>query len=314
MRRQRQDPSLLSLEEAILWTVAYADLFDYPLTFQEAHRYLVGVQASLSMVQDAVEEGLLAEGRLVRQRGYLALPGRESIVETRRRREAASARMWRLGMLFGTAIASLPFVRMVAVTGALAVDNVEEKEADVDYLIVTASNRVWLARSLAIGIVYLARLARVTICPNYVMSIDALEQGDHSLFTAHELAQMVPIYGPRMYERLLTTNNWMRQYLPNASSAERRVPQCRVSLVIRTLKHVAETALAGKLGDYWEERERRVKIERLRKQAERSGARGVTFSGEQCKGHMDDHGRRTKEAYAQRLRELDLDVAHSGIL
>ena len=36
-------------------TIAYADMFDYPLTLPELHRYLVGTAAELADVTTAVE-------------------------------------------------------------------------------------------------------------------------------------------------------------------------------------------------------------------------------------------------------------------
>jgi hypothetical protein len=136
--------------------VAYADLFDYPLTVDEVYRYLAYRAAPLSAVREALDNGLLTNQRLARSRGYVTLAGRESVVETRLRREAVSARMWRKGLRYGRAIASLPFVRLVAVTGTLAVNNMELGE-DIDYLIVTAPQRVWLARLLAVAFVHLGR-------------------------------------------------------------------------------------------------------------------------------------------------------------
>ena len=53
---------------------------------------------------------------------------------------------------YGLTIARLPFVRMVAVPGALTMDNVEPGD-DVDYLIVTAPDRLWLCRAVVIELV-----------------------------------------------------------------------------------------------------------------------------------------------------------------
>ena len=51
--RHTQPGAASGLEAAILRTVAYADIFDYPLTERELHRFLVGVSAPLSAVREA---------------------------------------------------------------------------------------------------------------------------------------------------------------------------------------------------------------------------------------------------------------------
>jgi hypothetical protein len=303
----------LPLEVAILRTVAYADVFDYPLTTDEVCRYLVGVAAPLSAVREALDTELLARHRLVRCQGYVTLPGRKPVVETRLRREAVSARMWRKGVQYGLAIASLPFVRLVAVTGTLAVNNMEQGE-DIDYLIVTVPHRVWLARLLALVFVHLGRLEGVTICPNYVLSSDALGQFAPSFFTAHELAQMIPLYGYNVYQELIRVNAWARRFLPNAFNAPQDTVPYRVTPLGRAFKRGAEFALQGKLGDAWEGRERRLKIARLGTQAAHCGTSGAVFTPECCKGHINDHGRRIQEAYARRLHQIGLEPESTPVL
>jgi hypothetical protein len=295
------------LEAAILRTVVYADLFDYPLTVPEVYRYLAGRAASLAAVQDAVQDGLLSRQRLVRNRGYVTLPGRASIVETRLYREAVSARMWRKGKRYGRAIASLPFVRLVAVTGTLAVNNAEP-EQDIDYLIVSAPRRVWLTRLSILVFVYLGRLEKLTICPNYVLGSDSLSQFEPSFFAAHELAQMIPIFGLDTYQELLRANAWVRRYLPNAFAVSANGLTYRVAPFCPALKRGIERVLGGRWGDAWEERERGIKIARLRQEAQACGTDAAVFTPDCCKGHMDDHGNQIQEAYARRLQQVGLDA------
>ena len=308
--RLQPESTLPLLEKAILQTVAYADVFDYPLTDREVHRYLIGLQSPQSVVQRALNDGGVTYHRLGHSRGYWTLAGRESIVETRLRREAVSARLWRKAMRYGLAIASLPFVRLVAITGTLAMNNVDHG-ADVDYLIVTTPRRVWLARSLCLVFVRLGRLEGVTICPNYVISTDALEQFDRSLFTAHEIAQMIPIYGSDVYRQLLDANTWAQHFLPNAFDPGRELPPRRVWPISQVLKRGAESALWGRLGDMWESKESSVKIHRLRKQAESSEAGAAAFTPQRCKGHLDNHGHQISRAYIQRLRQVGLDAENA---
>jgi hypothetical protein len=292
-----------------LRTVAYADVFDYPLTPDEIHRYLVETRAPSQAVQQALDDRLLAQGELVETKGYVSLRGREPIVETRLCRQAISARLWRRGLRYGLSIARLPFVRFVGVTGTLAVDNAE-RDADIDYLIVVVPGRVWLTRQLCLLLVYLGRLERVTICPNYVISLDALDQFEHSFFTAHELAHMVPVYGLEVYEQLLNTNGWALDYLPNAFDG-RHEPLGGDSLhpLAKAIKRGVEWLLSGRLGDAWERHESDLKIRRLRAEAEACGACSVRFSADACKGHVLDHARLIEDAYRHRLQQVGLDLA-----
>src|SRR5438876_2105240 len=88
----RTEPARAALERAIVHAVAYADVFDYPLTADEIHRYLVGVRASRGDISKALAGGRLAQ--LARSGRYFTLTGRESAVETRRARAATAAQYW----------------------------------------------------------------------------------------------------------------------------------------------------------------------------------------------------------------------------
>lgn len=303
-------PPLQTVAKAILRTVAYADVFDYPLTLDQIHRYLVGITALPSTVRNALHSEWLLPRRLKCIDGYYCLAGRETIVQTRLRRAEIAAHLWPRARRYGLAIASLPFVRMVAVTGTLAVDNADV-DADIDYLIVTAPHRVWLARSFSIALVYVGRLERVQVCPNYVISLDALSQFDRSFFSAHELAQMVPLYGLDVYDTLVRANRWAEAYLPNAFGVNGSAPRRQASRTYRSrvpqgLKTGAEKVLQGKLGTFLERRERSLKIRKLSAEAACCGANTAVFTPQQCKGHMDDHGNHIWQAYARRLDRLHL--------
>ena len=304
------NPTLQTVQIAILRTIAYADLFDYPLTLDQVHRYLVNVTALPATVHSALHSEWLVPRRLTCAHGFYCLAGREAIIQTRLRRAEISARLWPKARRYGLSIASLPFVRMVAITGTLAVNNVEA-DADIDYFIVTTPRRVWLARSLAIALVHRGRLEGIEICPNYVISTDALDQFDRSLFSAHELAQMVPLYGLDLYQRLIHTNRWAKAYLPNAFAPDtwpqRQAGRPTLSRARQRLKQSGERILQDGLGDLWEGRER-AKIDKLCAQAACLHAGAATFTPQRCKGHMDDHGNHIQRAYAQRLERLGLDA------
>lgn len=318
------DPAAHSLESGILQAVAYSDIFDYPLTPTEIHRYLVGVRASWRQVRAHLNGTGSLSGRLSMRAGYYFMRGRDGIVETRRRRSEVAARMWPRARHYGAAVAHLPFVRMVAVTGALAMDNVDPG-TDIDYLVVTEPGRLWLCRAMVVALVRLAARKGDTVCPNYFLSERALDLGEPNLFTAHELAQMVPLAGMETYRRMCRLNSWAAAFLPNAFDAPRRVstngrhgaplhaaaPEPAAHAETRPLLwSLAEASLRTPLGAPLERWEMSRKVRKLRGQSEACVAGGcgpkaeINLSADRCKGHFDSHRQRTLEAYSQRLRAL----------
>src|ERR1700730_6215500 len=83
-RTDRSEPARAALEHAIVQAVAYADVFDYPLTADEIHRYLIGVPASRGAVRTALSTSRLVPDVLSRAGRYFTLVGRESAIDTRR--------------------------------------------------------------------------------------------------------------------------------------------------------------------------------------------------------------------------------------
>ena len=293
-----------TIEAAILKSVAYGDMFDYPLTAAEVYGYLSGVAASPAKVTAVLSAGGLVPRYLSRREGYFTLPGREAIVATRRRREAVAQRLWPEAIGYGRTIATLPFVRMVAVTGSLAVNNVEP-EADIDYLIVTENGRLWLTRALTIVVVRLAARRNVKLCPNYFLSRRALVFWERNLYTAHELVQMRPIAGLDVYVHLRRLNAWTADFLPNAhiqpvsTAVEPAQPKWRA---------VAEAILRTPIGGPIEQWEMRRKIRKFNgrhnDQNDNRGAGEAAFAADWCKGHFEGHGRRIMERFAERLLEI----------
>jgi hypothetical protein len=288
------------LSEAIQKTVAYGDLFDFPMTLSEIHRYLESAPAEVAEVRQAAER--MAPERLQQVGQFFVLPGRTQLAELRRRRTEVSARLWPEAVRCAGSLGRLPFVRMVAVTGALAMNNVDEG-ADLDYLIVTEPRRVWLCRAMIIQLVRIHRLRGVVICPNWILSEEAIELDQRDLFSARELTQMVPVFGPAVYRRMMEANGWIRGLLPNAVGPPHigRSVAAGGSAVAR----FAEVVLRSPAGDPLERWMQRWKTREIRRLSPDNPE--VVLDHRQCKGHVDGHGRRITEAYHERLRSLSLE-------
>jgi hypothetical protein len=294
-------PSLSALEEAILQTVAYVDMYDYPLTAAEIHRYLVGIPAELPEVERALEKRNLVNHLLGKNGEYYFLAGRGHIVDVRRRRARISEQLWPHAIYYGRLASALPFVSMVAVTGSLAVDNVDS-QADIDYLIVTEPGRLWLCRAMVILLVRRAARRGITLCPNYFLSETALSFEERNLFAAHEIVQMIPITGLKVYHQLLEENQWVSNILPNSSGAPRPISELAKPLPapVKGARRLGEFTLRTPPGGWLERWEMNRKVRRFSQQP----ALETAFSVDYCKGHFEDHGRRTLDQYTERLEKL----------
>jgi hypothetical protein len=287
-----------ALRRAIARAVAYADVFDYPLERTEIHRYLIGEVATQEKIDAALERDEMLATCVERTGDRFHLHGRAEIVATRRRREAASAALWPTAFAYGTWIARLPLVRFVGVTGALAMSNADPR-ADIDLFILTHPGRLWLCRLLVLAVVRFASLRGHRLCPNFLLSTDSLALSERNLFTAHEIAQIVPLRATIWYPRFLEANGWTSDHLPNALSS--RVEATHADGV---LSRLATTLLSGPLFGPLERWEMRRKIRRLTARVAREGG-SVAFSASECRGHFAAHDVRALAAYAERVAVLE---------
>jgi hypothetical protein len=295
-----------SLEDAILRTILYADVFNFPLTLPEIHHFLI---ATTPVSLRAVEETMMRSERLrslvVCVDGYFMRVGREALAETRHAREAASQALWNNAITYGRWLGRLPFVRMVALTGSLAVHNAVEDD-DIDYIIVTADGRVWLTRALAIIIVRLARLHGVLLCPNYVLAETALKQTRHDIFMAHEIAQMIPVYGHGIYTTMRQANMWVADQLPNAGTAFYAVTDTDSRSVWEWAKIGCERLLAGGIGNALESWERERKLRRFAPKLGKHDG-DARLDAQHVKGHFNDRGNPALRRYQEYLRTYKLE-------
>jgi hypothetical protein len=296
-------PAPDSTELAILRTVLYADVFDYALTAAEIHHYLLGEAASLKSVQAALAQPWLRQ-HLAYGAGYYCLAERTAILALRRERQAANMALWRTARRWGRCLNALPFVRMVAVTGALAMDNALPGD-DVDFLIVTRPGRVWLTRALAVALVRATRRFGACLCPNYVLSRTALSQSPRNIYIAHELAQMAPLSGLEIYWQMRAANPWTQVFLPNAYGPRRGGSQPARTSLARPLQRLGERLLSGRRGDGLEAWEQRRKQRKFAPEAGRPSS-AAQLDADHVKGHFNDHGQRVLKLYAERLTRYGL--------
>jgi hypothetical protein len=289
-----------TLERAILETLAYSDVFEYPLCLDELHRYLpiCAEIEQMPQVLDSLDELIGKQG------DFYFLTGREKIIETRKQREAYSQKLMKHALQYGRVLGSLPFIRMVALTGSLAVMN-SSGDADFDYMLVAAPNRVWTARAFALLLNRFTRLFGHTLCPNLIISENALAWQVHDLYSARELCQMIPITGMDVYRKLMKANEWVKDFLPNVFLGCDGLP-LHPREQAPALQSFFELLLRSNVGDRFERWEMNRKIARFSKQA--GFGEETIFNADMCQGNFDHHKRRTQKVFENKLVELEKEV------
>lgn len=208
------------MKKAILKTLHYADIFDYPLTFTEIHKFLIGKQANERELMVNLRE-LVKSSQVVFKEDYYFLPQREELVELRQKRALYSQSKLERATKVAVYLKKVPWVEMVGITGALAMQNCDGGD-DIDMMIVTSPKRLWLSRGLTVTFLRILGLYRRPnkiknrICPNIWFSSEKLEFEDKNLFVAHEIAQIKPLWHRnKLYERFIEGNRWIYKHLPN---------------------------------------------------------------------------------------------------
>jgi len=223
-------------ELAVLRSVIYASLFDYPLTLAQLHASLVGVRADADTIAGWWRDSDLLQSTVEHRDGCYFPAGRDDLIDTRSRREAVSRTLLDRDRRLLSLVAGMPFVRMVALSGSLAHLNAEGS-ADLDLFVITAPKRVW---SVTLAVLVISKLLgwRKRLCLNYVVSERAMEIQPADLFSANQIIHLRPITGHDVFARFVKMNGFVRDFYPNFELPEvRRTPQApsRKSLIERAL-------------------------------------------------------------------------------
>lgn len=286
---------------AVHATVSYADVFDMPIELRHLHRYLVGAALTATETEEHVDK-LVALGQLGRRDDLVHLPDREEVLGIWDERTARAATMWNDAERWGRRIGRVPFVRMVAVTGGLAVDSVADHD-DIDFFIVVRPGRLWLTRLMIIALGRVAEREDIELCPNFIVSDQATLMHERTIYVARELAQMVVLIDPKGCRSVRSQNDWMFEFLPNATieGDETRAIPHTVGRLQRLVERVLLLPPFDRI-EQWEMQRKIAKLTQVRSRRPEVGAPDESsFSPHVCKGHMVGNAAGIDIAWRERL-------------
>ena len=205
---------LSEIKEHILGTLAYFDLFNYPLTRTEVYLFL-----KKKYTDEVFDDSLkcLADGGIIYQfDGFYCLHNDPELISRRNEGNKKATELIKVAKTVGNILIWFPYVRGVAISGSLS-KNFADEHSDIDLFIITANNRLWIARTIMHCFKKLTFLVNKEhyFCMNYYVDEQQLEICEKNIYTAIEIATLIPLQGDIIFENFFAANSWTRGFLPN---------------------------------------------------------------------------------------------------
>jgi glycosyltransferase involved in cell wall biosynthesis len=198
--------SRFAIRNAIQKTVDYAAMFQYPLRIEELQERLFDVKA------DAATVAVVCREMGMRDCGDFITPVAD-FASIRSLRENITDKAVHEVWPHLETLAGIPFVRMIAFSGATAHRNMSSGE-DVDLFIVAEDGKLWATFLTAVVWAKFKGLRR-RLCMNYLLSDRALPLYEHDAFTAQQAASIKPIFGKSVYDAFIDANPLVADHFPN---------------------------------------------------------------------------------------------------
>jgi len=192
---------------AILQTLAYFDIFQYPLLKIEIKSFLS--QKISDEALEAALKPLVYSGAVFEIDQFYSLKNDLEIIHKRQKGNFLAKNLLPKATKIGSFLYRFPYVRAVAISGSLSKNYVEEK-ADIDFFIITKKDRLWIARTFMHLFKKLTFLAgkQHLYCMNFYIDEDSLLISEKNIYTATEIITLLPVAGRASLKDFFEFNAW----------------------------------------------------------------------------------------------------------
>lgn len=204
---------------SVLKIISYFHFFKYPVTKQEIWQYLPVLCNKEGL--DAAIADLLRTEIIFNFGCFYSLSNDYRLIERRLTGNAYAQKQLAKANRIANFLGKFPFVEAVCISGSLSKD-FSAPNGDLDYFIITAPNRLWIARTIMHFFKKFTFLANAqhSFCMNYYLGMEQLNVEPKNFYTAIELATLKPAYAHSGLQELFDANGyWISGFLPNEDSA-----------------------------------------------------------------------------------------------
>ena len=213
---------MTELERSIIKTVAYFDVFDFPLTVSELHKYLLTKEkySLLNIIKQIENNNFLGSCQ-----GFYFVKGRDQIIQQRKEKYLVANKKIRKSLFYIKMLSKLPFVEAIFICNTLSILNARD-ESDVDLAIVAREGKIWTARFFCAVLMKIFNKRpseenqKDKICLSFYFGADSLDlervRNDNDIHFTNWVAQFMPVYGrDEIISEFCRENGWVKEDLVN---------------------------------------------------------------------------------------------------
>ncbi len=222
--------ALSSLESSILATVAYADVFSFPLSEAELWYYFYPVQAcrlNKTLFRQSLTH--LIERKYLRQEsGYITFYNQTKSLVNREKSEKYTQAKVSFSKFYASILFCIPSILFIGISGSVAAHNAV-RDDDIDFIIICEQGTIWATRFLVYFVLKLLNSKRKRnednpnnkICTNFFITNRSLSMSKNrrNIYTAHEIANILPLFDRNnTYQQFWANNAWVHEFLPHVKN------------------------------------------------------------------------------------------------
>jgi len=297
-----------TIREAIMKSIIFFDLFDFPLTFEEISKYVLGMRIDEQHIRMYLKDSKM----LSEKNGFYFVRGREHIADLRQSNAKYAQKLWNKVFRYSWVFKMIPFIKMVAVCNSLSYLDVSKK-SDIDLFVTTDKNRLFTARFFLSAVLYLLGVKRHDnkiagrFCLSFFVTEDHLDMDQiglrpYDVYLAFWTMSLTPVFGEKTYNEFVEKNTWTKRYFPDGVTPNTSMIH-KSGFITRAIKRFLTRILSGKFGDKLEAHLSKALIKRAEAKAEKlPDRRGTIISQEIMKFHDNDIREYIREAWEKKIK------------
>lgn len=237
----------LSVEEqAVLKTLAYFDVFNYPMKPSEIHQFAPISMSPLNVVPCL--NYMVNHGLIFQHGNFFSINSDPAVAESRKANSKTTDKSIALAKRLSRFLSRVPFV-----DGVFAADTnsfeLHPLGVELDFFIIAKPSRAWLCRffiRLYMSLFWFRSSKSFGL--NHIIDGRQLQLDDKSLMMATKLKMLTPMVNQELYSSFIKSNTWANQFLPNLKQkAKEDAPELSKNVLKSIIEFVGSGAIGSSL-------------------------------------------------------------------